>query len=118
MSTGGRVGNINTSTSGHVANTYGLDCSGYVSRCWGLTTHHGTGQFANISTAIDISNILEGDALNNHPSHIVLFEEFDSSGNFILYESTKLNSYDRVSHTIRSASSMSNYTPIRYNNVN
>lgn len=42
MTNGGRVGNINTSTAGHVSNTYGLDCSGYVSRCWGLTSKRST----------------------------------------------------------------------------
>lgn len=42
LSNGGRVGNIRTPATGHVANTYGLDCSGYVSRCWGQTGKYGT----------------------------------------------------------------------------
>ncbi|SDX77134.1 hypothetical protein SAMN05660923_02903 [Tepidimicrobium xylanilyticum] len=117
MSGTGRVGNINTSTSGHVSNTYGLDCSGYVSRCWGTSTKYGTSTIMNIAKKINASDLLEGDALNNSGSHIVLFEKYDGAGNYVLYESTKLNSYDRVSHTVRSISSMGNYVPIRYNGV-
>ncbi|MDD3137733.1 MAG: hypothetical protein PHX08_02015 [Lachnospiraceae bacterium] len=117
MTNGGRVGNINTSTSGYVSNTYGLDCSGYVSRCWGLSTKYGTSTIMNVATAISAANLLEGDALNKSESHIVLFEDYDAYGNYVLYESTTLNSYDRVSHTIRSVSSLATYTPIRHNNV-
>jgi hypothetical protein len=58
---------------------------------------------------------LQGDALNDVGSHVVLFEEYDSYGNFVLYEATKLNSYDRVSHTVRA--SLSGYQPIRYDDV-
>ena len=38
---------------------------------------------------------------------------------YVLYEATTLNNYDRVSHTMRSISSLQNgsYVPIRYNGV-
>lgn len=113
----GRVGNINTSTSGHVSNTYGLDCSGYVSRCWGTSTKYGTSTIMNVAKKINASDLLQGDALNYSGSHIVLFDKLDGAGNYVLYEATTLNSYDRVSHTTRSISSMGNYVPIRYNGV-
>ena len=113
----GRVGNINTPTSGYVSNTYGLDCSGYVSRCWGTSTKYGTSTIMNVAYKINASNLLQGDALNNAGSHIVLFEKLDGAGNYVLYEATLLNSYDRVSHTVRSISGMGSYVPIRYNGV-
>lgn len=117
MSGTGRVGNINTSTTSHVSNTYGLDCSGYVSRCWGTSTKYGTSTIMNVAKKINARDLLQGDALNHSGSHIVLFEKYDGYGAYVLYESTKLNSYDRVSHTTRSISSMGKYVPIRYNGV-
>lgn len=71
----------------------------------------------NVAKKINASDLLQGDALNYSGSHIVLFEKFDGAGNYVLYEATTLNSYDRVSHTTRSIFSMGNYVPIRYNGV-
>lgn len=119
MNSSGRVGNINTSTSGRVSNTYGLDCSGYVSRCWGLTKKYATSTISNVSTQISYSNLKQGDAINKSGSHVVLYDYSDGSGNYILYECTKLNQYDRVSHTIRTISSLQSdsYVAIRYNGI-
>lgn len=50
LAAGGRAGNIYTKTSGHVANTYGLDCSGYVTKCWGMSGHKGTGELGDYAT--------------------------------------------------------------------
>ncbi|WDV47244.1 hypothetical protein PV797_05935 [Clostridiaceae bacterium M8S5] len=117
MTAGGRVGNINTSTSGHVYNTYGVDCSGYVSRCWGLTSKHSTRTLPNVATVISKSSLKIGDALNKAGSHVVLYEKMDSYGSYVLYEATKLNGYDKVSHTTRSASNLSAYKALKYKNV-
>ncbi|MDR1066422.1 MAG: hypothetical protein LBL35_03170 [Clostridiales bacterium] len=117
LSAGGRAGNINTSGPGLVSNTYGLDCSGYVSRAWGLTSKQSTSSLPNISTAISASALQQGDILNLAGSHVVLFEKYDSGGNYVLYEATTTSSYDRVANTIRTASSISNYTPRKYNDV-
>ena len=55
--------------------------------------------------------------MNNAGSHIVLFDKLDGYGNYVLYEATLRNNYDRVEHTTRSATDLSNYVPIRYKNV-
>lgn len=71
-----------------------------------------------ISIILAFGTLKQGDALNDPGSHVMLFDEINSSGNYIMYESTMLNSYDKVAHTIRNKSGVeSNYTPIRYNNV-
>ena len=55
--------------------------------------------------------------MNNAGSHIVLFDKLDGDGNYVLYEATLRNNYDRVEHTTRSANDLLNYVPIRYKNV-
>ena len=117
LKNGGRAGNINT-RSGKVGNTFGLDCSGYVSRCWGLTSKRGTTTIENVARRISYSSLQPGDALNYPEEHVMLFEKRDSNGDYVLYEATKLNGYDRVSHTIRSKSKVeSQYKAIRYNGI-
>lgn len=119
MRNSGRVGNINTSTSGHVANTYGLDCSGYVSRCWGQSTKYGTSTIGSICNSISYNALRSADALNKSGSHIVLFDYSDGAGHYTLYEATTLNQYDRVSHTSRVVSNLSSggYVALRYKGI-
>lgn len=119
MSNSGRVGNINTSSPGHVANTYGLDCSGYVSRCWRQSTKYGTSTIGSICNSITYSALKPADALNKSGSHIVIYECSDGAGNYVLYEATTLNQYDKVSHTNRPISSLSSggYVALRYQGI-
>lgn len=119
MNASGRVGNINTSTPGHVANTYGLDCSGYVSRCWFQSTKYGTSTIGSICNSISYSALRSADALNKRGSHIVLYDYSDGAGHYTLYEATKLNHYDRVSHTSRLVSNLSSggYVALRYKGI-
>jgi cell wall-associated NlpC family hydrolase len=116
LNNGGRAGNINTNDF-YVSNTYGVDCSGYVSRAWGLTSKRDTEKLPNISTAITRSELQAGDILNKAGTHVVLFDKYDSSGNYVVYEATKNNSYDRVVYNARTVSSLSDYLPWRYNNI-
>ena len=117
LEAGGRAGNIATPSTGHVYNTYGIDCSGYVSRCWGQTSKYGTSTITAITTSITVSNLLEGDAFLKS-GHIMLYE-YTEGTNYVLYEATQLNSYDRVAHTARSITNVTNdgYSPVRYINV-
>lgn len=67
---------------------------------------------------ISYSSLQPGDALNHPEEHVMLFEKRDSNGDYVLYEATKKNGYDRVSHTIRSKSEVeSQYKAIRYNGI-
>lgn len=121
LSNGGRVGNIDCDSSGHVSNTYGLDCSGFVSRCWGQTSKYGTSTIGGISSNLSsYSELKRGDALLLAGSHIMLFDHFDtSSGDCIVYESTLYSDFDRVSYTVRPMSYLSSngYVAIRYDGI-
>lgn len=116
---GGRVGNIYCDRKkGYISGTYGLDCSGYVSRCWGQNTKYGTSTLSQISTSLPNHSYLQlGDALNKVDDHVILFYETDGSGDYRLFESTLYNQYDRVVFTLRSATSLNSYTAIRYNGI-
>lgn len=73
---------------------------------------------SNISYGISATSLKYGDAWNSS-GHIMLYHQRDGYGNYILYEATMLNSYDRVAHTARSASSVeSSYHSIRRHNIN
>ncbi len=116
MQCGGRVGNMDC-TGAYISNTFGLDCSGFVSRAWELPSKLGTSGFSSVSYSISKAELRPGDALNKPGSHIILFEKFLPDGTYALYEATALNNYDRVSYTIRSAQSLSSYQAIRYKYV-
>lgn len=112
LANGYRVGQA---TSTYPWNTCGLDCAGYVSRCWNLDEHHYTLALYDVSTDIDFDELQSGDALNS-TNHVMLFDYYNNSnGTYILYECTTTSDYDRVAHTIRTATSVeSTYTPIKY----
>ncbi len=65
----------------------GVDCSGFVSRCWGLSSHYGTARIPEISTAYTSwDQILPGDAMNMAGWHVRLFIERTPNGGFLAAE--------------------------------
>jgi len=115
MNSGYQAGDINS--SGVYSCSRGVDCSGFVSRCWGTTTKYGTSTIYQISWQLgSTSSLLQGDAMNKAGSHIVLFSFFSGSGMYG-YESTTTSSYDRVVFMYRSWTGLTGYVPIRYDSV-
>jgi hypothetical protein len=92
-----------------------------VQRCWGINDEKRstTGLDASdISFSISAANLKYGDAWNRS-DHIMIYHQRDGYGNYILYEATMLNYYDRVAHTTRNASRVeSTYHSIRRQNIN
>lgn len=118
ISEGKTVGNINTKKVYSII--AGVDCSGYVQRCWGLNDSKRNTlmlDYPSISYKISVLNIKFGDAWNS-TGHIMIYQDKDGYGNYILYESTLLNGYDGVYHTARAISYVeSNYHLIRRLNI-
>ena len=55
----------------------GVDCSGFVSRCLGLTRSYSTRDLPGICTPLmNIKFLLPGDILNAYNSHVILFYQF------------------------------------------
>lgn len=99
----------------------GVDCSGFVSRAWGLPEKYGTCTLETISTVISRSQLLRGDIMNKCTlpgRHTILFSSFHNNGLGMWgYESTTHDRSDRVVFIYRPWTDISNYVPRKYNNV-
>jgi hypothetical protein len=114
MSLGKKAGNLDNSTSSGLPCSYGVDCSGFVSRVWGFTSKYGTSTIMSHIKSIQLYTfaLALGDALNKVGSHIVILGSNATNGIYT-YESTHENNYDRVVYMYRTWSSLSGYQPIR-----
>ncbi|MFH1906410.1 MAG: hypothetical protein ABIL11_03350 [Chloroflexota bacterium] len=119
MANNNQAGDIDT--HGAEPCSKGVDCSGFVSRVWGLPEQYGTCSLETISTVISRSQLLRGDIMNRCypiPRHVILFSSFSSDGKGMLgYESTTHNERDRVAYTYRPWTGISDYVPRKYNSV-
>lgn len=113
MSNGKDAGDIDTSAVSSC--TYGVDCSGFVSRLWQLGEKRSTNSLDNSDIAFPISSnsVTLGDILNKPGSHVV-FVRYISGNGVQTWESTMSNSYDRVVTMWRSWSNLSGYKAYRY----
>src|SRR5690606_31788260 len=51
----------------------GIDCSGFVSRCWGLPTKYGTSTLSRVAlTLSSVQELKMGDCMNQAGGHVVL----------------------------------------------
>lgn len=79
----------------------GVDCSGFVSRCWRLPEQHSTRTLASVCVPLsDPRKLKRADILNKYDQHVVLFHEFidGSKSRFRCYEATggKVSATQRV----------------------
>lgn len=68
----------------------GIDCSGFISRCWRLKRHHSTDELPHICTPLSsVKQLRPGDIMLNR-GHVLLFLAWDSyrAGHMLAYEST------------------------------
>jgi hypothetical protein len=113
MSQGYKAGDIAYSSSENCSR--GVDCSGFVSRCWG-TSRYTTATLPNISTEISVSQVQRGDIINKANDHVAMIESIVPNGVMTL-EATMYNNYDRVVHIYNGWSRFGGYRFYRYNNV-
>ncbi|HKP36419.1 MAG TPA: hypothetical protein VJT71_06140 [Pyrinomonadaceae bacterium] len=114
------AGDINT--KGVEECSTGVDCSGFVTRCWGFKdgTKYGTATLPNISVEITILQLTLGDILNYPKKHVVMFDRFadDPSGKGIMnWESTTTNGVDRVVFRRSNWTRLQGYVARRYKKV-
>jgi hypothetical protein len=113
LQSGRYAGDINT--SGVSSYAVGVDCSGYVSRCWQMSYHASTAYMPNITTQYaDWDDLKPGDAIHK-VGHVRLFVERNINGSFKIVEAAGRN-WD-VSYYSYTASDLSTYTARYYNNM-
>ena len=107
LSAGRCAGDINTSEAPPPkakgrgsGDAVGVDCSGFVSRAWGLTAHFSTGRLPEITRLLrdangteDYSQLKRGDILNRRDSHVMLVAT-DSTENPVEVEVYEASAYD------------------------
>jgi len=118
LTSGKLAGDVTTSTSGDCCETcaLGVDCSGYVSRAWALTTKYSTSTLPNISTAYaSASQVQLGDIFNYAGSHVRLVNTNYGNGSYQVMESSA-NGW-HVAYNTYTASQLTSYVPRYYVNV-
>jgi hypothetical protein len=110
-------------TNGVERCSIGVDCSGFVTRCWGFSdpsVKYGTSTLPSISSEINILELLQGDILNRAGRHVVLFDKLmsDGNGNYVMaWESITTDNADRVVHEKSSWRRFAGYVARRYRQV-
>lgn len=97
----------------------GLDCSGFVSRCWRLSEKQSTSSLAALCLKLrSLDDLRPGDALNQPGGHVVLFVKWldDTQTRFRCYEAEP---FSRVRASERDAPEMlaAGYVPLRYRKI-
>jgi len=114
MSSGLSAGDINC-TGDKRAGTAGVDCSGFVSRLWGLGTKQSTRTLPNFAVKVSKTSMKLGDAYIWPGNHCMFFRYYTTGGAQV-FESTTTNSYDRTVTMTRTDSALANYGAYRYVN--
>lgn len=96
----------------------GVDCSGFVSRCWGINAAQrlSTRGLPNASYPITLSQVQKGDIFNLYDEHVVMVESIVSNGVMTL-EATAFNSYDRAVYIYNGWSRFNRYKFYKYKNA-
>jgi hypothetical protein len=118
LTNGKSAGDNDCTTNGDCCETcaLGVDCSGFVSHAWGLTTKYSTTTIPNISTAYSsASQVKQGDCFNLSGSHVRLVDTNYVNGSFLLMESSAVDW--KVSYRTYTASQLTSYTPRWYVHV-
>lgn len=97
----------------------GLDCSGFVSRCWGLKEKQSTSSLARLCVKLrSLADLRPGDVLNQAGGHVVLFVKWldSSQTRFLCYEAEP---YSRVRASERHAPEMlvAGFSPLRFRQI-
>ncbi|HPO54419.1 MAG TPA: T9SS type A sorting domain-containing protein [Ignavibacteriaceae bacterium] len=102
-------------TDGVSSDAVGVDCSGFVSRCWQRTSHVSTAYMPNISTVLpDWDALKPADGILKS-GHVRLFVHKNPNGSLRVVESAARN-WD-VSYWSFQLSDLTSYNPVLYNQM-
>lgn len=94
----------------------GVDCSGFVSRCWKLTEKHSTSTLNSVSRKLaSASELKPGDAMNTSGGHVLLFVKWlnPEQTRALFYEAAPFSKTRASEHEVADLTA-SGYQPLRY----
>lgn len=94
----------------------GVDCSGFVSRCWRLEKKHSTGMLVAVCTRLASPDELRaGDIMNQAGGHVLLFVRWldDGKTSALFYEAEPFSKV-RASEESPAELAAAGFTPMRY----
>ena len=99
----------------------GIDCSGFVSRCWKLPRSFSTREIPLICEPLkSYDELRAGDVLNTRNGHVLLFEQWlaPDHASFITYETGSPPTWKVLRHGLRTWQVKAlGYQPYRYRNI-
>ena len=101
------------------AEAVGIDCSGFVSRCWGLAEKHSTSMLFGISERLASPDALKpADAMNAAEGHVLLFVRWlnGEKRRALFYESAPFCK-TRASERDLAELTAAGYQPLRYRKI-
>jgi hypothetical protein len=97
-----------------VARAAGIDCSGFVSRAWGLKAHTGTSRLASVAGQLpSLFQLRPGDILNRPGSHVRLFVRFEPGPEVRLRTLESAVSCGGVCERVYTPAQLMSYRPMR-----
>ncbi|MCE1189816.1 MAG: T9SS type A sorting domain-containing protein [Ignavibacteria bacterium] len=113
LSLGRYAGDINCNDVSSYA--VGVDCSGFVSRCWQLTSHVVTSSMPNVTTALATWDSLRPADAVHRVGHVRMFIQKNSNGSLKVVESSGRDW--GVSYWSYMPSDLTTYAPRSYNSM-
>ena len=99
----------------------GIDCSGFVSRCWKLPRSFSTRELPKLCVELkSYDDLLPGDILNTHNAHVLLFSHWldPDRKSFVTYETGSPPTWKVLRHGLRCSQLLGlGYKPYRYRNM-
>jgi hypothetical protein len=93
----------------------GVDCSGFVSRAWGLPSHNGTSQLGSLAGQLaSLNDLKPGDALNRPGNHVRLFVRFEPGPEVRIRTLESAVSCGGVCENVYTPAQLQKYRPIRF----
>ena len=101
------------------AEAVGIDCSGFVSRCWGLAEKHSTSMLFGISERLaGAADLRPADAMNTAEGHVLLFVRWlDGEKRRALFYEAAPFCKTRATERVIAELTASGYVPLRYRKI-
>jgi hypothetical protein len=97
----------------------GIDCSGFVSRCWKLPFKHGTGTLCKVCQSLDSpADLRPGDIMNVVGGHVVIFARWldDRKTRALFYEAEPFSKVTAREYKTAELTA-SGFRPLRYKHI-